>query len=121
VLISSHLLSEVAQTVDDVVIIAKGSTRAQCTLRELHAQTSETVEIRSAHAAELRGRLAALGIQASASGPQRLTVAGTSAEAIGEIAALGGIPLSAMTTTRSDLEALFLELTSPTATIKETA
>jgi ABC-2 type transport system ATP-binding protein len=39
VLISSHLLSEVAQTVDDVVIIAKGSTRAQCALLELEAQT----------------------------------------------------------------------------------
>jgi ABC-2 type transport system ATP-binding protein len=121
VLISSHLLSEVAQTVDDVVIIANGSTRAQCTLQELEAQTNEAVEIRSANAAELRGRLAALGIQASASGPQRLTVAGASAEAIGEIAALGGIPLSGMTTTRSDLEAVFLELTSPTPTSKETA
>jgi ABC-2 type transport system ATP-binding protein len=37
VLISSHLLSEVAQSVDDVVIIANGGTRAQCALEELAA------------------------------------------------------------------------------------
>ena len=38
-----------------------------------------------------------------------------------KFAALGGIALSSMTTTRSDLEALFLELTSPTANIEEAA
>src|SRR5919202_7093528 len=41
VLISSHLLSEVAQTVDDVVIIAAGRTRAQCALDELSAPRLE--------------------------------------------------------------------------------
>jgi ABC-2 type transport system ATP-binding protein len=41
VLISSHLLSEVAQTVDDLVIIADGRTRAQCALRELNAPDLE--------------------------------------------------------------------------------
>jgi ABC-2 type transport system ATP-binding protein len=41
VLISSHLLSEVAQTVDDLVIIADGRTRAQCALRELKAPDLE--------------------------------------------------------------------------------
>jgi ABC-2 type transport system ATP-binding protein len=112
VLISSHLLSEVAQTVDDVVIIARGRTRAQCSLNELENRADETVEVRTAHATELRGRLAALGIEATPRGPERLSVSGTSAEAVGEVAALGGIPISGMTTTRTDLEAVFLELTS---------
>jgi ABC-2 type transport system ATP-binding protein len=39
--VSSHLLSEVAQTVDDLVIIADGRTRAQCALRELNAPDLE--------------------------------------------------------------------------------
>ena len=121
VLISSHLLSEVAQTVDDVVIIAGGRTRAQCSLRELEARGSGVVEVRSAQAAQLRGRLAALGIQATATGADALTVTGATAEAVGEIAALGGIPLSGMTTKASDLEAVFLELTSTTANLKEAA
>src|SRR3954447_172345 len=41
VLISSHLLSEVAHTVDDVVIIAAGRVRAHCALRELTATNLE--------------------------------------------------------------------------------
>jgi ABC-2 type transport system ATP-binding protein len=41
VLISSHLLSEVAQTVDDIVIIAAGRTRAHCALDELAAPRLE--------------------------------------------------------------------------------
>jgi ABC-2 type transport system ATP-binding protein len=41
VLVSSHLLSEVAQTVDDIVIIAAGRTRAQCALEELDAPRLE--------------------------------------------------------------------------------
>jgi ABC-2 type transport system ATP-binding protein len=121
VLISSHLLSEVAQTADDVVIIARGQTRAQCSLHELETRATETVEVRSAQATELRRRLAALGIDATARGPERLAVSGATAEAIGQVAARGGIALSGMTTTRSDLEAVFLELTSPTATIEEAA
>jgi ABC-2 type transport system ATP-binding protein len=121
VLISSHLLSEVSQTVDDVVIIAGGRTRAQCSLRELEARTTPTVEVRSAQATELRSRLAALGIEATATGPDRLTVTGTTADAVGEIAALGGIALAGMTTTRSDLEAVFLALTSSTTNMKEAA
>ena len=41
VLVSSHLLSEVAQTVDDIVIIANGRTRAQCALDELETPRLE--------------------------------------------------------------------------------
>jgi len=41
VLVSSHLLAEVAQTVDDVVIIAAGRARAHCPLDELAAPRLE--------------------------------------------------------------------------------
>jgi ABC-2 type transport system ATP-binding protein len=117
VLISSHLLSEVEQTVDDVVIIAGGRLRAHCPLAELRARTSPSVDVRTVQAAALRGRLAALGIEAVACGPDVLTVTGVTAETVGEVAALGGIPLTAMTTSAADLEALFFELTdNPTET-----
>jgi ABC-2 type transport system ATP-binding protein len=121
VLISSHLLSEVQQTVDDVVIIARGRLRLQGTLDDLNARAGRTVEVRSGQAVELRGRLAALGIEAIAAGHDTLTVAGATAETIGEVAALGGIPLTAMTTRSADLEALFFELTSPTTEIEVAA
>jgi ABC-2 type transport system ATP-binding protein len=114
VLISSHLLSEVQQTVDDVVIIAHGRLRLQGSLDELNARAGRKVEVRTPQATELRGRLAALGIDAIPAGHDTLTVTGATAETVGEVAALGGIPLTAMTTDSADLEALFFELTAPT-------
>ena len=116
VLISSHLLSEVAQTVDDVIILAGGRARAHCSLRELEARASATVEVRSAQAAELRARLTAAGIEAITPEPGRVTVTDASAAAVGEIAAHAGIPLSAMAAGQSDLEAVFLDLTATTTT-----
>ena len=116
VLISSHLLSEVAQTVDDVIILAGGRPRAHCSLRELEARASATVEVRSAQADELCVRLTAAGVQAIAPEPGRVTVTNASATTVGEIAAHAGIPLTAMTTGQSDLEAVFLELTTTTTT-----
>jgi ABC-2 type transport system ATP-binding protein len=114
VLISSHLLSEVQQTVDDVVIIARGRLRLQGPLKELHARAGQTVEVRTPRATDLRGSLAALGIDAILVSRDTLTVAGATAQTVGEVAALGGIPLTAMTTDSADLEALFFELTAPT-------
>ena len=113
-LISSHLLAEVQQTVDDVVIIARGRLRFQGSLHDLNTRAGRSVEVRTAQAAELRGRLAALGIDAVRTGHDSLTVAGATAATVGEVAALGGIPLTAMTTDSADLEALFLELTTET-------
>jgi len=114
VLVSSHLLSEIQQTVDDVVIIARGRLRLQGSLSELNARAGQTVTVRTTRATALRGRLAALGIDATRSSDDALTVAGASAETVGEVAALAGIPLTAMTTDAADLEALFFELTAPT-------
>jgi ABC-2 type transport system ATP-binding protein len=114
VLISSHLLSEVQQTVDDIVIIARGRLCLQGSLHDLHAGAGHTVEVRTTQATELHGRLAAIGIDAIRTSHDTLTVAGAPAETVGEVAALGGIPLLAMTTDSADLEALFLELTAPT-------
>ena len=112
VLVSSHNLAEVELTVDDVVIIAHGRLRARCTLEELRARSGGTVEVRTTHAAELRGRLAALQIEATETGDDGLLISGAAPETIGEVAALGGIPLSAMATRASDLESLFFELTA---------
>jgi ABC-2 type transport system ATP-binding protein len=121
VLISSHLLSEVQQTVDDVVIIARGRLRLQGSMDQLNARAGRTVEVRTTHAAELRGRLAALGIDALRTSRDSLSVGGASAETVGEVAALGGIPLTAMTSRSADLEALFFELTAPTTEIEAAA
>jgi ABC-2 type transport system ATP-binding protein len=116
VLISSHLLSEVAQTADDVIILAGGRARTHCSLHELEARASATVEVCSAQAPELCARLTDAGIQATTPEPGRVTVTNASATTVGEIAAHAGIPLTAMTTGQSDLEAVFLDLTTTTTT-----
>jgi ABC-2 type transport system ATP-binding protein len=113
VLVSSHNLAEVEQTADDVVIIALGRLRARCTLEELRARSGGTVEVRTSHVAELCGRLAALQIDSTQTGDGRLLISGAAPETVGEVAALGGIPLFGMTTRASDLESLFFELTAP--------
>src|SRR5829696_2271902 len=115
VLVSSHNLAEIGQTVDDVVIIAQGRMRAHCTLEELRARSGATVEVKTSHVTELRGRLAALQIEATQTGDDRLLISGAEPETVGQVAALGGIPVFGMTTGASDLESLFFELTAPPA------
>jgi ABC-2 type transport system ATP-binding protein len=114
VLVSSHNLAEVEQTVDDVVIIAEGRLRAHCTLAELRERTRRVVDVRTHHAADLRGRLAALQVESTPDGADGLRVLDASPEMIGEVAALGGIPVFGMTSGAADLESLFFELTAPT-------
>ena len=108
VLISSHLLSEVAQTVDRVVIIDHGRLRFAGSLDELG---SGTVSVRAAQQDRLRDALATAGygVRVVAGG---LEVVGASPERVGQVAAAEQIALSALTADSASLEAAFLQLTS---------
>ena len=112
VLVSSHVLAEVAQTVDQVVIIAAGRLVTQSTLAALTARTDQLVRVRTPQAEALRPLLAAQGIHADPDGADRLLAAGTTTEAVGKTAAAAGIVIYEMTTERSNLEDVFLQLTS---------
>jgi ABC-2 type transport system ATP-binding protein len=112
VLVSSHGLAEVAQTVDQVVIIARGRLITQSTLADLTSRTDQLVRVRTPQAAALRPLLAAQGIHAELVGTDLLTAVDTSAEAVGRTAAAAGVVLHEMTTERSNLEEVFLELTT---------
>jgi len=113
VLVSSHVLAEVAQTVDQVVIIARGRLVSQSTLTPLTARTDRLVRVRTPAADSLRSLLAAQGIQAHPDGADQLIAAGTTAETVGRAAAAAGIVIYEMTAERSNLEDVFLQLTSP--------
>ena len=108
VLISSHLLSEVAQTVDRVVIIDHGQLRFAGPLGELG---SGTVSVRAAEIDRLRDALtrAGYGVRLAAGA---LEVAGASPEEVGGVAAAQGIALSGLIADSASLEAAFLQLTS---------
>jgi ABC-2 type transport system ATP-binding protein len=111
VLVSSHVLAEVAQTVDQVVIIDRGRLVAQSTLAALTAGADRTVRVRTPQPEALRDLLAARGAQVTVDGPDQLVVLGATTEQVGQAAAAGGVVLHEMRFERSNLEDVFLELT----------
>jgi ABC-2 type transport system ATP-binding protein len=113
VLVSSHVLAEVAQTVDQVVIITRGRLVTQSTLDALTARTDQLVRVRTPAVEALRSLLAAQGIQANPDGADQLLAVGTTTETVGEAAAAAGIVIYEMGAERSNLEDVFLQLTSP--------
>jgi ABC-2 type transport system ATP-binding protein len=109
ILVSSHLLSEVQQTVDDVVVIAGGKLRFVGTLASLEGTSTATGSIADApDRAALAAALKAAGhdVRAAAEG---LTVDLAPAE-VGRIALAAGVPLSALAASGAGLEDEFLAL-----------
>src|SRR5512132_501805 len=111
VLVSSHLLAEVAQTVDQVVIIDRGRLVTRSSLAALTAGADRTVRVRTPQPEALRGLLVARGATVTPDGPDRLVVGGVTAEQVGQAATAGGVVLHEMRFERSNLEDVFLELT----------
>jgi ABC-2 type transport system ATP-binding protein len=112
VLVSSHLLAEVALSVDDVVIIARGRLVLQSSLDDLARQTGSAVRIRTPQPDALRGALHAAGIATEARDADSLVALETTPEAVGVAAARAGAVIFEMSQERFDLEDLFLELTT---------
>ncbi len=114
ILVSSHVLAEVEQTVDDVVIIARGRLVRECALDELLADATEHVRVRTPDAGRLAERLVATGGTVAADG-DLLRVEGLSAADVGRAALAAGAELHELVERRSDLEQVFLELTADPA------
>jgi ABC-2 type transport system ATP-binding protein len=110
ILVSSHVLSEVAQTVDEVVIIHRGRLVRRGTTAEIEALASGSTAVRSPDAERLAGLLVATNVEVHALGDGRLATTAPP-EKVGEIAAAGGIVLHELTVERATLEQVFLELT----------
>ncbi len=113
VLVSSHLLSEVAQTADDVVVIAKGELRASGPLDQVIGEGAgaETIRVAAPDRPALAAALDAAGIDHRDEGPAGLLVIGSSGEAVGAAANAKGVALSELTQVSRSLEDVFLELT----------
>lgn len=111
VLVSSHLLSEVAQSVDDVVIIADGRLRASGSLAAvLGSPDGPVTRVRATAVDELGAALGERGLSVERGGDGALLVRGAP-ETVGEIAADRGIALSELVAISRSLEDAFLELT----------
>jgi len=116
VLVSSHLLAEVAHTVDSVVILDRGRLVTHSTLDELTAGVAPVVRIRTPKAEDLRLALEVEGAQVQVVASDRLEVSGSSSEQIGNLAAERSIPIYESETESIELEDIFLKLTNHTAT-----
>jgi ABC-2 type transport system ATP-binding protein len=111
VLVSSHILAEVAQTVDSVVIMDHGRLVTQSTLDELTERATQVIRVRTPRPGQLAAILAENGATAHVVGPDRLEVTGASGELIGTLAAEVAIPIFETTAEAADLEDVFLQLT----------
>ncbi|HEX2346116.1 MAG TPA: ABC transporter ATP-binding protein [Gaiellaceae bacterium] len=110
ILISSHVLAEVAQTVDDVVIIHRGKLVRHVAIAEVEALAAGSTTVRSPDADRLLELLVSAGLDARSVVEGRLEVMAPP-EQVGEIAASGGVVLHELSVARATLEEVFLELT----------
>jgi ABC-2 type transport system ATP-binding protein len=113
VLVSSHVLAEVAQTVDQVVIIAAGRLVTQAPLAALTDRARGAVRVRSADTRALRDLLAAKGTTIELAGPDELVASGVTSQQVGQAAAAAGIAIYEMGFEHANLEEVFLQLTAP--------
>jgi ABC-2 type transport system ATP-binding protein len=110
VFISSHVLAEMQQLADEVVIIDHGRLVAHEAVGDLTARAMGGTVVRTPDAARFRDLLAGAGMEVTGDG-ERLIVQAPS-ERIGELAASNGIVLHELTTAATTLEDAFLELTA---------
>ena len=111
VLVSSHHLAEVAQTVDRVVIIDRGRLVVESPLGELTARLAGTVRVEAARPDALEAALRDAGVAIERENGT-LHVHGVTADRIGEIALAANVGLRQLVAESSSLEDVFLELTA---------
>ena len=110
-LVSSHLLTEVQQTADRVVILSQGRLVREGSIDELETESGVTVVVRSPRVDALAAALGRAGRQVTRVGPDQLRVRGMDSAAVGHAAFTAGVELHELRTERADLEQLFFSLT----------
>jgi ABC-2 type transport system ATP-binding protein len=111
ILVSSHVLAEIAQTVDNVVIIHRGRLIQQASMAEVEAMAAGATRVRSPEAERLAAALRVADFEVRQLDESDALAVVAPQERVGEIAASQGIVLHELTTERATLEEVFLELT----------
>jgi ABC-2 type transport system ATP-binding protein len=112
VLVSSHLMSELEGTADDLVVIGRGRLIANTSVRELlSSMTDSRVRLRTPQAVAAMAALAQAGGTVTSTGEDTLAVTGLDVARIADLAAENGIRLHEISPQRASLEEAFLELT----------
>jgi ABC-2 type transport system ATP-binding protein len=114
ILVSSHLMSEMAQTADHLIVIGRGELIADTSVTEfIQRATVSNVRVRSPEGSRLRDLIAGPDVTVSSDEIGELTVTGMTSDQVGTIAAEGGIILYELVP-QASLEEAFLQLTQDT-------
>jgi ABC-2 type transport system ATP-binding protein len=111
VLVSSHVLAEVAQTADEVVVIARGRSVAQAPLAELLATGRGGTRVAGPDVGRLAELLRSAGAEVEAAGNGAIVVRDRSGEDVGRVIAEHGVVISELAGVSTSLEEIFFELT----------
>jgi ABC-2 type transport system ATP-binding protein len=113
VLVSSHLMSEMALTADHLLIIGRGRLIADTSVTEFVAAAGTTrLVVRSSSSGELARLLLANGAAVEPRPDSHIVVTGVSAELVGDVAASHNIPIYDLRTEHASLEEAFMTLTA---------
>jgi len=113
VLVSSHLMSEMALTADHLLVIGKGRLIADTSVGEfVRSSSQQSVHVRSPQVAELAARCRDAGATVQAgTGSDVIEITGMDSAEVGKLAAAHGIALFELIPVRASLEEAFMELT----------
>ncbi len=113
VFVSSHLMSEMENTADHLIVIGRGKLIAATSMKEFVAGASgASVRVRTPSAGQLVREVTAKGATTSTDEDGAIEVRGMTAEQIGDLAFSGGIRLHELTTVRASLEEAYMEVTA---------
>jgi ABC-2 type transport system ATP-binding protein len=119
VLVSSHLMSEMENTADHVIVIGRGRLIADCSMADFIARgSSQVIRVRTPQPDALARAVAAAGARVTTTGAAgtgeagELDVSGLSEERVGDIAFAHGVRLHHLAPSRASLEQAFMELTA---------
>ena len=112
VFLSSHLMSEMEQTAEHLIVIGRGRIIADTSMSDfIAASASNHVRVVSPHATSLRNMLADDGVTITSVEPGVLDIDGVAAARVGDVAAEHGLTLHELTNVEASLEQAFMELT----------
>jgi len=112
ILVSSHLMSELEDTADHLVVVGRGAVIADASVAELIAAASaDRVTVRTPARADAMTVLAQAGAEVTATAPDVVTVSGFSSERVVSLLSQNSVPFSELSAHRASLEEAYMELT----------
>ncbi|NBM14958.1 ABC transporter ATP-binding protein [Streptomyces sp. GC420] len=122
VLVSSHLMAEMADTADHLVVLGRGRLLADTPMRDfIDSRSRPRVRLRTSEPERLRTALRDEGYELLPAPDDRWTVDGARAEDLGALAANARVPLLELADERASLEQAYLELTDAESEFATTA